>query len=134
MRRGRIKGIENNMWFEKYTEGYKGDNEMNGNEIDVVFKTNEFKKKDIKLLGFGKHSRISWLDSTIIFVEPETTFIDLLIKLGFFKSKQQAYKDGWRKYVPVGYTSRIRVGKLNNWEPITFLNIWNPRMYLYESS
>lgn len=52
-------------------------------------------------------------DDGIITMSRETKFPDLLHKLGIFKSKSDARRNGWDKEIPLGY-HHIVVGKLRH--------------------
>lgn len=49
-----------------------------------------------------------------------TTFADILVKAGIFKSKSDAKRNGWDKPIPDGW-SEFTVGKLKHQ-----ISIWNP--------
>lgn len=95
-----------------------------GKEIDIIIRTLELKKGDIKELGL----------TNPLYFNKSVDLLDVLVAVGAYKSRNLARKDGWLPYLPHGWTSRLRVGSSGNYpgfgRAYIYLNIWNPKQYL----
>jgi len=89
----------------------------NRGEVNVIVASGNVFESDLEgFFGPLRH------EDVFVFVNPGTTWAQVLAKIGPFRSVSEARKNSWNKPIEEGFTDKFKVGKANR----KFITAFNP--------